>query len=158
MSLIQIENTLIVICLSLFITKLVRTFKDTHVLYTGVLLYTIGYCVVGFSNSLWLIVISVLLATAGELLYLPIRQFYLAEIVKDDARSSYLAVNGLVFQMAQAVGALGISIGAVLSSGMMSFLYFVMGVSGLYLIRRSITRLKGDSRNFIRKSSASVET
>ncbi len=158
MSLIQIENTVIVICLSLFITKLVRTFKDTRVLYTGVLLYTIGYCVVGFSNSLWLIVISVLLATAGELLYLPVRQSYLAEIVKDDARSSYLAVNGLVFQMAQAVGALGISLGAVLSSGMMSFLYFVMGISGLYLIRWSITRLKGDSRNFIRKSSASVET
>ncbi|MBD0382834.1 MDR family MFS transporter [Paenibacillus sedimenti] len=157
LSLIQIENTVMVICLSLFITKLVKAFKDTLVLYSGALLYTIGYCVVGFSNSLWLILFAVLLATAGELLYHPVRQSYLAEIVKEDARSSYMAVNGLVFQLAQAVGALGISIGAVLSSGMMSSLYFVMGISGLILIRWTIVRLKGESRSSVRKSSVTVE-
>lgn len=157
LSLIQIENTVMVVCFSLLITKLIKHFRDTRVLYAGALLYTVGYSVIGFSNSLWLIAFSVLLATLGELLYAPVRQSYLAGIVKENSRSSYMAVNGLVFQGAQAVGALGISVGAVLNSGMMAFLYFIMGMAGLILTRSAIIRLTGAAGGPTRKAAVSLE-
>jgi DHA1 family multidrug resistance protein B-like MFS transporter len=104
-------------------------------LYTGVLLYTVGYAITGYSNSIWILIISILGATIGELIFTPVRQAFLAEIVDDGARSSYLAVYGLLSQFAGAFGAIAVSLGAVLQSGYMALLFFLMGMTGLLLTR-----------------------
>lgn len=116
-------------------------------MYIGVILYTLGFTIVGFSNSVWLLLLSMLGATVGELMFTPIRQAYLAGIVKDHARSSYLAVNGLLGQFAGAFGAIGISLGAVLHSSYMAMIIFVMGMTGLLLTHYVFQRLApGESR------------
>lgn len=96
-SLIQLENTLLIVCLSLFVSKLVRQASEARTMYTGGFLFVIGYSVISYSNSLVVIIAAMLLATIGELLHIPTRQAYLSQIVKDGARSSYMAVNGLFF-------------------------------------------------------------
>lgn len=141
LSLIQLENTLLVVGFAILATKLVNRFKlDLRLLYGGGLLYTLGYSVLGFTNSLPLILIAVMLATAGELVHVPIRQSFLAELVDRDARSSYMAINGLLFQGSKLVGALGISIGAVLPSGAMAGLFLLMGLAGLLLTQLALNR------------------
>jgi DHA1 family multidrug resistance protein B-like MFS transporter len=156
-SMIQIENTVTVVCLAMIISKLVKRFHDARVLYAGFLMYTIGYSILGFSNSLWLIAAAILVATIGELMYVPVRQSYLAEIVKEDARSSYMAVNGLVLQGAKMMGALGVSVGAVLSSSMMAALFFLMGVTGLLLTRLVFIRTAREKSSHPPKRMASAE-
>lgn len=141
LSLIQLENTLLVVCFAILAAKLVSRFKlDLRLLYGGGLLYTLGYSLLGYANSLPLIMIAVLLATAGELVHVPIRQSFLAELIDRDARSSYMAINGLLFQGSKLVGALGISIGAVLPSGAMAGLFLAMGLGGLLLTHLALNR------------------
>lgn len=134
-SLIQLENTLLIVCLSLFVSKLVRQANEARTMYTGGFLFVIGYSVISYSNSLVVIVAAMLLATIGELLHIPTRQAYLSQIVKDGARSSYMAVNGLFFQCARLTGTIGISVGAILPTMGMSILLLVIGLSGLLLLR-----------------------
>ncbi len=134
-SLLQIENTIIIVAFAIWAASFVRKFKPTRILYTGVLLYTVGYAITGYSNSIWILIISILGATIGELIFTPIRQAFLAEIVDDGARSSYLAVYGLLSQFAGAFGAIAVSLGAVLQSGYMALLFFLMGMTGLLLTR-----------------------
>jgi DHA1 family multidrug resistance protein B-like MFS transporter len=134
-SLIQLENTLLIVCLSLFVSKLVRQASEARTMYTGGFLFVIGYSVISYSNSLVVIVAAMLLATIGELLHIPTRQAYLSQIVKDGARSSYMAVNGLFFQCARLTGTIGISVGAILPTMGMSILLLAIGLSGLLLLR-----------------------
>ncbi|SFF00796.1 MFS transporter, DHA1 family, multidrug resistance protein B [Paenibacillus algorifonticola] len=146
-SLLQVENTLIIVCLAIWAASFVRRFRPARIMYIGVILYTLGFTIVGFSNSVWLLLVSMLGATIGELMFTPIRQAYLAGIVKDQARSSYLAVNGLLGQFAGAFGAIGISLGAVLHSSYMAMIIFVMGMTGLLLTHYVFQRLApGESR------------
>lgn len=150
-SLIQLENTLLVVCLSLLVTKLIGKTRPATAMYIGAMLYISGYAVTTYSNSLWVIVLAMFLATIGELMHIPTRQTYLAEIVRDDARSSYMAVNGLVLQGAKLSGAIGISLGAFLPSYAMALLFAGVGVAGLLLVRLVV---RGLERENIKKEAA----
>ncbi|RNB84662.1 MFS transporter [Brevibacillus fluminis] len=158
LSMMQMENTILVVCLSLLVTHVIKKYKDTVVLYSGVIMYTIGYTIISYSNTLWLIAAAMLVATIGELMHVPVRQSYLAEIVKDEARSSYMAVNGLVNQGAKALGALGISAGAFLSSEMMTVLLLLMGIVGLLLTRSVIVSLKREKNEKLREMATTLQT
>ncbi|CAI8749995.1 hypothetical protein EMIT07CA2_160107 [Brevibacillus sp. IT-7CA2] len=103
-SLIQLENTLLVVLFSLAVTKLIEHLKEAPALYISGLMYIAGYSLIMYSNSLIVILAAVLINTMGELIHAPIRQTYLAQIVKDDLRSSYMAVNGLVVPGARIIG------------------------------------------------------
>ncbi|MDH4619110.1 MFS transporter [Brevibacillus sp. AY1] len=141
-SLIQLENTLLVVGLSLFVTRLIGKARPATAMYLGALLYIGGYAITTYSNTLWVIILTMFLATVGELMHIPTRQTYLAEIVRDDARSSYMAVNGLVLQGAKLSGAIGISLGAILPSYAMAFLFAGLGVCGLLLVRIVVRELE----------------
>ncbi|QRG67806.1 MFS transporter [Brevibacillus choshinensis] len=140
-SLIQLENTLLVVLLSLLITKLVRPGREANALYAGAHFFIVGYTIISYSNTLLVIVIAMFFATLGELLHIPTRQTYLAQIIRDDARSSYMAVNGLVFQGAKLAGTIGISLGAILPPIAVSTLLFMMGITGLLLVRHVLLQL-----------------
>jgi len=150
-SMIQLENTLLVVCLSLLVTRLISKVRPASAMYIGALLYISGYAVTTYSNTLWVIVLTMFLATLGEVMHIPTRQTYLAEIVRDDARSSYMAVNSLVLQGAKLSGAIGISLGALLPSYAMAFLFAGLGVVGLLLVRIVVRRL---DQEIIKKEAA----
>lgn len=138
MSWISAENTVLVVLCSALMLKLMNRFDDQKVFYKGVLVYTIGYAVLGFSNTLWILLVAGLFQTIGEMMYVPVRQSIMADMVQDDARSSYMAINGMVFQMAKMFGALGIMIGSFLPSLGMGVLYFLIGVSGIFLFKKAV--------------------
>ncbi|MGG4443879.1 MDR family MFS transporter [Brevibacillus fortis] len=140
-SLIQLENTLLVVLFSLAVTKLIGHLKEAPALYISGLMYIAGYSLIMYSNSLIVILVAVLISTLGELIHAPIRQTYLAQIVKDDLRSSYMAVNGLVVPGARIMGAVGITLGAVLPSYLMALLIFSMGIVGVTLTRSIVLQM-----------------
>lgn len=142
LSWIQIENTVLVLLGTVVVAKLSKRLTEGTNLYLGILLYTAGFTVLGFSNWLWLLALAVVINSLGELMYVPVRETYLADLVREDARSSYMAVNGLVFQGAKVLGSLGLTIGAFVPSWAMAWAYLVMGVTGMMLFRLAIGRVK----------------
>jgi DHA1 family multidrug resistance protein B-like MFS transporter len=138
LSWLSTENTVLVVCLTIWLTKQMKRFNDYKVFFIGLSVYTIGFSIVGFSNSMVLLMSAVLLYTIGELLYVPIRQSFLADFVDEQKRSSYMAMNGLVFQAAKIAGSLGLTLGAFLPSWAMGGMYFMLGVTGMLLFRKAI--------------------
>jgi MFS transporter, DHA1 family, multidrug resistance protein B len=140
LSWLSTENTVLVVLLTIWLTKQMKRFNDMKVFFIGLSLYTVGYSVVGASNSMSILMSAVLLYTIGELLYVPIRQAFLADLADETKRSSYMAMNGLVFQAAKIAGSLGLTIGAFLPSWTMGTLYLLSGVMGMFLFQLAFNR------------------
>ncbi|MBY6036495.1 MFS transporter [Fictibacillus nanhaiensis] len=140
LSWLSTENTVLVVLLTIWLTKQMKRFNDMKVFFVGLMFYTVGYAIVGISNSMSILMGAVLIYTIGELLYVPIRQSFLADIADDDKRSSYMAMNGLVFQVAKIAGSLGLTIGAFLPSWTMGSLYLMTGLLGMVLFYQAFAR------------------
>ena len=101
LSWISAENTILVVLCSALLIKMLKSFNDLKILYVGLFIYTIGFTILGTSNSLWILLIAGLFQTVGEMMYVPVRQSIMADMVPNEARGSYMAINGMVFQVAK---------------------------------------------------------
>ncbi|HFF3189025.1 MDR family MFS transporter [Bacillus cereus] len=142
MSWISAENTILVVLCSALLIKMLKRFNDLKILYVGLFIYTIGFTILGTSNSLWILLIAGLFQTVGEMMYVPVRQSIMADMVPNEARGSYMAINGMVFQVAKMNGALGVMLGSFLTSWGMSALYFIVGMSSILLFMKVIGKEK----------------
>ena len=72
-------------------------------------------------------------------MYVPVRQSIMADMVPNEARGSYMAINGMVFLSSGKMnGALGVMLGSFLASWGMSALYFIVGMSSILLFMKAI--------------------
>ncbi|MED0991518.1 MFS transporter [Bacillus nitratireducens] len=142
LSWISAENTILVVLCSALLIKMLKSFNDLKILYVGLFIYTIGFTILGTSNSLWILLIAGLFQTVGEMMYVPVRQSIMADMVPDEARGSYMAINGMVFQVAKMNGALGVMLGSFIASWGMSVLYFIVGMSSILLFMKAIGKEK----------------
>ncbi|MBJ8106469.1 MULTISPECIES: MDR family MFS transporter [Bacillus cereus group] len=142
LSWISAENTILVVLCSALLIKMLKSFNDLKILYVGLFIYTIGFTILGTSNSLWILLIAGLFQTVGEMMYVPVRQSIMANMVPNEARGSYMAINGMVFQVAKMNGALGVMLGSFIVSWGMSALYFIVGMSSILLFMKAIGREK----------------
>ncbi|MBO8157587.1 MAG: MFS transporter [Bacillaceae bacterium] len=136
------ENTILVVLLTVFITGMVSKMKDGQTMLISILIYSVGYAVVSYFNNIWILFIFMAVATIGELMRVPVQQEYLASIPPDDKRSSYLAVNGLLFYGASIISSLFVSLGAVLSTEIMGILIFGSGLMGLVIMKGILPQLE----------------
>ncbi|SET64981.1 MFS transporter, DHA1 family, multidrug resistance protein B [Oceanobacillus limi] len=89
---LKTTNTLIVVFCTMLITWLLRRVNEKLVLLTGLGLFFIGYTVISYSTLPLLLIIAMILASIGEIMYAPIQQTMLANTVPDNERSTYMAV------------------------------------------------------------------
>jgi MFS transporter, DHA1 family, multidrug resistance protein B len=120
---------------------MMKRFSSLSVLIFGLLFYTGGTFILGFSNAPILLLVAGFVATIGEIMFWPIRQAYLADLIPENARSSYMAVNSLVVRGASVIASLFITIGAFISPIVMSTLYVVIGLLSIWLFIISIHKI-----------------
>lgn len=137
-SLIQIENTLIVVALTFMIQRLASRFSNKQALLGGLLLYMIGYAVITSSNSMTLLLGFMLLATFGELLYSPVLNTEQANMMPEDQRGAYSAFAGTSFAGADFMSRSTILIGSLLSPFMMSVYIGLVVCVGCFLVYTGI--------------------
>lgn len=135
---LKTENTIIVALAAGLIIQLTKSLRDSISFQTGALIFTVGYAVTSLSTSPWILFIAMLVATIGELMYVPIKQAYLGNLAPDDARSSYMAINGLTQYCSMIIGAIFITLGAFLNFRMISFIILIMGLTGMFCFQRVI--------------------
>ncbi|WP_400241543.1 MFS transporter [Niallia sp. JL1B1071] len=128
------ENTLLVVFCVGIVTWMMEKLSDYKQYFIGMCLFVFSYCVLSYvSSPVWLI-IMMLFISIGELMYVPINQSLLADLVNKNQRSSYLAVNGLIGQGQMILAGLAIIISNKLSSLSMSLSFFLLGAIGLLLM------------------------
>lgn len=138
LSLIQIENTLIVVALTFLIQRLASRFTNKQALLGGLLLYMTGYTVITSSNSMTLLLGFMILATFGELLYSPVLNTEQANMMPEDKRGAYSAFAGTSFAGADFMSRSTILIGSLLTPFMMSVYIGLVVSLGCFLVYTGI--------------------
>lgn len=131
LSMLTVVNTLLIVLFTGVAGKWITGKREEPIMYTGFILFGLGYFFMAFSNHLLILFVSVVVLTIGELLYVPTRQSLLADIVDDSKRGAYMAMNGLVFQVGKMIGAAGLVIGNIvggLAMGTGFLLFVVLGI------------------------------
>ncbi|MEM5599448.1 MFS transporter [Niallia circulans] len=113
---------------------MMKKISDNKQYFIGMCLFVVSYCILTYiSSPLWLIMMM-LFISIGELMYVPINQSILADLVNENYRSSYLALNGLIGQGQMIVAGLAITISTQISTLTMSLGLFSFGILGLLLM------------------------
>ncbi|GAA0490486.1 MFS transporter [Salinibacillus aidingensis] len=136
------ENTIIVVLLTVFITKWVTTLKEDRAFLSSILIFTVGYVGISYVNNIWMLFIFMIVATIGELMRVPIQSDYMASIPSDEKRSSYMAVYGMVFNGSMMLSSVFVSLGAIFTKEIMSFLILACGLLGMMIIYKILPDLK----------------
>ncbi|WP_258205783.1 MFS transporter [Paenibacillus radicibacter] len=156
MGLLQAENTIIIGVFSIMMGYILKNTSEKKLVFYGYLVYVLGYSFIAYSNSLWLLIIAMLLATIGEMCSVSVRQAYFSYITPDHARSSYLAVNDMSFQVAMFLAGAMVSLGSVLPSIVMAGIIGSLGLVGILLFAIILPRLEGKRDAAIGSNSTSV--
>ncbi|MFE8700584.1 MDR family MFS transporter [Cytobacillus sp. FJAT-54145] len=138
-SIIILINTICVVVATIHLSKWLSRFNRQTVLTVGLIIYSIAFGTLGFSNNFTILILAAFMFTLGELIYSPTKQTILAGIVQDDSRASYMAINELSFNVAMLIGSLGLTIGAFVPSSVMAALYFIIGIAGLICFRSAVS-------------------
>ncbi|PES33324.1 MDR family MFS transporter [Bacillus thuringiensis] len=131
------ENTILVVILALYATKLTNFMKDRTTLVASCAIFSLGYGVIAYSNNISILVICMLLLTIGEVLRVPVEQSYMASIPPDNARSTYMAViGGIKYNLAMLIASSTVFLGSFVPSTIMALLITSIGITGtiIYLI------------------------
>ena len=134
LSILNIENMLLVVCLTFFINKITDRYNSQKVLLVGLILYGIGYVTVTSANTWYILFLFNLIATLGELIYSPVRNAEQANMIPADKRGSYSAFSNISFSGGDLIARSTIIIGAYLVPSMMSVYIGVILMIGTFLL------------------------
>lgn len=133
-SLLMVVNTLVVIICTLFISKIVMKFNNKIILIFGLSLYIIGYSSITFLNEFYLLIIFMVIATFGEIIYAPLYEEERFKIIPKEKRGTYSAISSLGFNLSELLARLGILLGVFLTPlGMSVYMLIILSIGGLLM-------------------------
>lgn len=138
LSFLNIENMLMVVALTFFVTKMTDKFSPRKMLLLGLLLYSAGYTIVTSANVWYVLILFNAIATIGELIYSPIANAEKANMMPEDKRGSYSAFANLGFNGADLIARGAIVLGAFLVPTMMSVYLGLILMAGTFLLYSGI--------------------
>lgn len=134
LSLLNIQNMLLVVCFTFIINRFTNRFKKEQVLLIGLIIYAIGYVTMTAANTWYILIAFSIIATVGELVYSPVRNAEQANMMPEDKRGSYSAFSNLSFSGADLLARSTIIIGAYLIPTMMAVYMGILLMIGTLLV------------------------
>ncbi|MFC4618448.1 MFS transporter [Camelliibacillus cellulosilyticus] len=128
LGMLQSENTLLVVFGTFIMAWLIKKINNQLAICMGVLIFTLGNIYLMFGTIPGVLLAAMLVATIGELIFMPVKQAYLADIAPEHARSSYMAASGMSEFFAMIIAGLMITIGAFVSSQLMAGVIALLGI------------------------------
>lgn len=134
LSILNIENMLLVVCFTFLINRFTDRFSKKKVLLTGLIIYSVGYITVTSANTWYILILFNFIATIGELIYSPVRNAEQANMIPADKRGSYSAFSNFSFSGAELIARSSIILGAFLIPTMMSVYIGILLMIGISLV------------------------
>lgn len=134
LSILNIENMLLVVCFTFLINRFTDRFSKKKVLLSGLIIYSVGYITVTSANTWYILILFNFIATIGELIYSPVRNAEEANMIPADKRGSYSAFSNFSFSGADLIARSTIIIGAFLIPTMMSVYIGIILMIGTVLL------------------------
>lgn len=133
-SILMFTNTVIVVILTGIISKISKKTSPSKQLLIGFIMYTIGYFIVSYSNFFSILLIAMILATIGEIIYAPIYNVLKFRLIPQKNRGSYLAISSLGFHFSQIVSRLLLVLYVYISVTNMSIILGCILILGSMLV------------------------
>lgn len=130
---LRTENTIFVVILALVATKLVEKMNDRFVLLSTCFVFVMGYGIISYSTNLWVLFIVMFIATAGEVLRVPVQQNYMSHLPPSDARSSYMAIHGLTYNVSTLICSITITLSAFMNPLSTTIMITIIGLLGVVI-------------------------
>lgn len=141
LSIITVINMLFIVLFTPLVTKKVEKYKEIK-MYIGFFLFTVGYTICSFSNNIVILLLATITFSIGELIYVPIRQSILSEIVNENSRGAYMAFNSLVFQIGKLIASSCLLISPYINKYMMGLIVLIFGLSSITSTLLAISKKK----------------
>ncbi|HHA6825879.1 TPA: MDR family MFS transporter [Staphylococcus aureus] len=140
LAILLMTNTIGVIVLTYFISKVVLKIDFKIALVFGLLFYIVGYSGITYLNQFSLLILFMMIATIGEIVYSPIFEEQRFKIIPEDKRGIYSAFHALGIHMSETLARLGIVLGVFLTSLQMGLCMFILLVMGALLLVTGVFR------------------
>ncbi|KAA1037734.1 MFS transporter [Macrococcus equipercicus] len=137
-TLINMTNTLTVVSCSLLVGKFAERFPVNRILLAGLVVYGLGYALLTAANLWWLIIVAMLIATCGEMIYAPIKSAETLTLIPKNQRGSYNTFSSFTYSGAQLLSNGSLIIGAYLNPYAMSFVVFFIVMLGSVFMMSSL--------------------
>ncbi|PTI69423.1 MFS transporter [Mammaliicoccus vitulinus] len=134
----QNPNTLVVVTFTLIIGYITSKINTRYVLIIGLTFYTVGYTVNFFANEWSILIICMIIASIGELMYAPITNSKVIDLIPTNKRGAYNSFYSLSSTGAELVARLTILFYPWMSPLLISLFYFIILILGSCLIYKSL--------------------
>ncbi|PCF46426.1 MFS transporter [Staphylococcus delphini] len=137
-SILMVVNTVIVISCTYIISKWSMSYNQKYILLLGMVMYVVGYASVTHLNHFYLLIVFMMVATIGEIIYVPIFDVNRFKMIPENKRGTYSAFNSLGFNLSELIARFGILLGVFLTSwGMAIYMLIILSI-GAYCIYKAI--------------------
>lgn len=140
LSVLQVINTLMVVCLTFYLSRLTRHLNERLVICGGLLIYVIGYGLMASGNVMWLLIVLMVVVTVGELVSTPLLNARQVDLIPPEKQASYLSFAGLATQLAQLLAGFALTLGGFMSKGYISGYIILLGLLGICLVMVALYR------------------
>ena len=135
-SILIMTNTLVVIALTYFVSKYILKMNNQKALFVGLIMYVVGYSGITYLNDFTLLMIVMVIATLGEMIYSPITEEHRYKMIPAQKRGTYSAIRALSFNFAQLIARLGIILGVLMNAlGMTIYMALILTLGSILLYR-----------------------
>lgn len=141
LGLLKTENTVLVVLSVFFIRLLTKQSRDMSIMFYGFILYISGFSILSYTNSVLLLFLAMFFATVGEVIFTPIRQTYMAKVIPNSKRSSYMAIHGLIKSGSLLFASVVLILSEYASRELISIIIFIVGLSGIFLFYFVISKI-----------------
>ena len=104
LSLLLTTNALMVIVFQFAVTRITEKYDPKRILTIGGVLYALGTGSIVFGSTLWAFIISMVIITIGEIIYMPTSTTMAANMAPAHMRGRYMSVYNLAIELAVGVG------------------------------------------------------
>ncbi|MHB7919953.1 MFS transporter [Staphylococcus hominis] len=105
-ALLQVINTIIILSLSIYVSKYMERFKVKYILLIGTSLYSLAYVFMLTTNNIYFMILLVIVASLGELIFAPSYQVAQVDIMDLDKKGSYSALGSLATHSSSLIASL----------------------------------------------------
>lgn len=133
-SILIVINTVIVAIFSLYVGMLSEKLKFQNAIYISIATYSIGYMIVMFSNNIYILIIFMILASIGEMIYAPKYTSLRVSLIPKERRGSYSSVSALSSQFSSLLSRLTLVLYAFTTPISISLVLFILSIIGFLLM------------------------
>lgn len=122
-------NAVIVVLFQFWVARKLERFRPMLMVALGTLLYGLGFAMYGFTSTYLMFAVAMIVVTIGEMIVSPFQQALVASFAPEEMRGRYMAVSGLSWGMAFAIGPF--LAGLLLDSTSPNLLWAACGILGV---------------------------